>query len=90
MKRITLAEAKEHLLEYLLDAEKQSIVITHNGEPIGALVGFKGDDDWFDFRLENDDLFLKRVAWARMTLRRGEGIPWQDVQTGRERRFELE
>ena len=44
------------------------------------LIGFATEDDWFDFRLENDPRFLARVARARAGLRAGGGIPWEEVQ----------
>jgi prevent-host-death family protein len=80
MKKIALAEVKDHLSEYLHDAEREEIVITRHGKPAGVLVGFESEDDWFEFRLENDPRFLKRIARARASLRDGKGIPWPDVQ----------
>jgi prevent-host-death family protein len=80
MKRVALAEVKDHLSEYLHDAVKEEVVITRHGKPAGVLIGFEGDDDWFDYRLENDPGFLTRIAQARASLRAGSGIPWEDVQ----------
>src|SRR5512136_238257 len=80
MKRVALAEVKDHLSEYLHDAAEEEVVITRHGRPAGVLIGFATEDDWFDFRLENDPRFLARVARARAGLRAGGGIPWEDVQ----------
>ncbi len=80
MKKIALAEVKDHLSEYLHDAATEEIVITRHGKPAGVLIGFESDDDWFEFRLENDPQFLKRIARARTSLRAGRGIPWASVQ----------
>jgi prevent-host-death family protein len=80
MKKIALAEVKDHLSEYLHDAVREEIVITRHGRPAGVLIGFENDDDWFEFRLENDQRFLRRIARARTSLRAGRGIPWEDVQ----------
>jgi prevent-host-death family protein len=80
MKRVALAEVKDHLSEYLHDAAKEEIVITRHGRPAGVLIGFESEDDWFDFRLENDPRFLARVAHARASLRAGRGIAWEDVK----------
>ena len=82
MKRVALAEVKDHLSEYLHDAAEEAIVITRHGRPAGVLIGFATEDDWFDFRLENDPRFLARVARARAGLAAGGGIPWEDVQAG--------
>jgi len=49
-----------------------------------VLIGFAGEDDWFDYRLENDPRFAARIAQARASFRAGKAIPWEDVQTGRE------
>jgi prevent-host-death family protein len=86
MKKIALAEVKDHLSEYLHDAASEEIVITRHGKPAGVLIGFESEDDWFEFRLENDPRFLKRIARARTSLRAGRGIPWQEVQADVERR----
>jgi len=32
---------------------------TRHGRPAGVLIGFKSEDDWFDYRLENDPRFLR-------------------------------
>lgn len=79
MKRVALAEVKDHLSEYLRDAAGEEIVITRHGRPAGVLIGFEDEDDWFDYRLEHDPRFLERVARARDDLRAGRGIPWQEV-----------
>jgi hypothetical protein len=51
-----------------------SIVITRQGKPAGVLIGFESEDDWFDYRLENDPRFLRRIAKARSSLQAGRGI----------------
>jgi prevent-host-death family protein len=84
MKRVALAEVKDHLSEYLHDAAREEVVITRHGRPAGVLIGFAGDDDWFEYRLENDPRFLERIAQARASLRAGRAIPWEDVQAGSE------
>lgn len=84
MKEVALADVKDHLSEYLRDAAKTEIVITRHGKPAGVLIGFATEDDWLDYRLENDPRFLERIARARASLRAGKGIPWQDVDAGEE------
>ena len=80
MKEVALAKVKDHLSEYLRKAGKERIVITRHGKPVGVLVGFADEDDWFEYKLENDPRFQKRVAKARANLRKGKGIPWKKVQ----------
>jgi prevent-host-death family protein len=79
MKRVALAEVKDHFSEYLDHAAREEIVITRHGKPAGVLVGFATEDDWFDYRLENDPRFLEKVAHARADLRAGRGIRWPDA-----------
>jgi prevent-host-death family protein len=79
MKTIALSEIKDQLSKYLRLAEKEQIVIMRHGKPAGVLVGFKTEDDWFDYRLENDPRFLQRVASARQSLRAGKGIRIEDL-----------
>ncbi len=79
MKKIALSEVKDDLSRLLRMAEKEEIVITRHGKPAGLLVGFASEDDWFDYRLENDPRFLKRIESARKSLRAGKGIRLEDV-----------
>jgi len=79
MKRIALSEVKDDLSHYLRLAEKEEIVITRHGRPAGVLIGFKTEDDWFEYRLESDPRFLARIESARKSLRAGRGIPLEDV-----------
>ncbi|OGO36560.1 MAG: prevent-host-death protein [Chloroflexi bacterium RBG_16_56_8] len=80
MKQIPLAEVKDDLSRYLREAAKGEIVITRHGKPAGVLIGFRSEDDWFDYRLENDPRFLERIAKARAGLRAGRGIRLEDVK----------
>jgi len=79
-KEVPLAEVKDDLSRYLREAEKGEIVITRHGKPAGVLIGFRSEDDWFDYRLENDPRFLDRVTRARESLRAGRGIKLEDLK----------
>lgn len=79
MKRVPLSEVKDQLSKYLRLANKEEIVITRHGKPAGVLIGFKNEDDWFEYRLEHDPRFLRRIEEARASLRRGEGVPLEDL-----------
>lgn len=79
VKEVPLAEVKDDLSRYLREAEKGEIVITRHGKPAGVLIGFKSEDDWFDYRLENDPRFLERIERARQSLRAGRGTKLEDV-----------
>jgi len=80
MKRVALSEVKDRLSEYLRLAEDEEIVILRHGKPAGVLVGFASEDDWFDYRLENDPAFQARVATARKSLAEGLGTRVEDLQ----------
>jgi prevent-host-death family protein len=73
-REVALAEVKDDLSRYLRLAEDQEIIITRHGKPAGVLIGFETEDDWFDYRLENDPRFLRRVSEARAELAAGRGI----------------
>jgi prevent-host-death family protein len=79
MKQISLAEVKDQLSKYLRMAEKETIVITRHGKPAGVLIGFESEEDWFDYRLENDPRFLARISLSRENLRAGKGIRFEDI-----------
>ncbi len=79
MKKVALSEMKDDLSRFLRLSEKEEIVITRHGKPAGVLIGFESEDDWFDYRLENDPRFLKRIEAARKSLRAGKGIRLKDV-----------
>jgi prevent-host-death family protein len=79
MKRVALSEVKDDLSRFLHLAEKEGIVITRHGKPAGLLIGFADEEDWFDYCLENDPRFLKRIAAARENLRAGGGVRLEDV-----------
>jgi prevent-host-death family protein len=80
MKEVPLSEAKDDLSNLLREAEKHDIVITRHGKPAGVLIGFRSEDDWFDYRLENDPRFLRRIEEARKSLRAGKGIRLEDIE----------
>jgi len=80
MRKIPLSEVKDDLSHYLREAEKEEVVITRHGKPAGILIGFGSEDDWFDYRLEHDPRFLKRVESARNSLRAGRGIPLEQLE----------
>jgi prevent-host-death family protein len=80
MKKVALNEIKDDLSKYLRQAEKQEVIITRHGKAAGVLVGFATDDDWFDYRLENDPRFLRRIEQARHSLRAGRGVKLENIK----------
>jgi len=80
MKNVPLSEMKDDLSKYLRMAEAEDVVITRHGKPAGVLIGFKSEDDWFEFRLMSDPRFVKRIQKARESLKAGRGRRLEDVR----------
>jgi prevent-host-death family protein len=79
MKKVALATIKDDLSRYLHVAEKEEVLITRHGRPAGLLVGFATEDDWLEYRFENDPRFAARIASARADLRAGLGTPIEEL-----------
>lgn len=80
MKKVALSAVKDDLSRFLRLAEKEEVVITRHGKAAGVLIGFESEDDWFDYRLENDPRFLARVEAARKSFRDGRGIKLENIK----------
>ena len=81
VKEVPLSDVKDDLSRYLREAETQEIIITRHGRPAGILIGFESEEDWFEYRLENDPRFLRRIEQARDSLKAGRGVRLEDVET---------
>jgi prevent-host-death family protein len=81
MRKVPLSEVKDDLSRFLREAETHEIVITRHGKPAGVLIGFESEEDWFEYRLENDPRFLRRIEQARNSLQAGRGIRLEDLET---------
>jgi len=81
MKKVALSTVKDDLSRFLRIAEKEQVIITRHGKPAGVLIGFNSEDDWFEYRLENDPRFLKRIEAARRSIRAGKGVLLEKVGT---------
>jgi prevent-host-death family protein len=80
MKKVALSEVKDDLSKYLRQAEGEEIVITRHGKAAGILIGFADEEEWFDYRLEHDPRFLKRISAARKSLSAGKGVRLEDIR----------
>jgi prevent-host-death family protein len=80
VRQVPLSEVERDLPRLLREAETEEIVITRGGKPAGVLIGFASEDDWFDYRLENDPRFLRRIDDARTSLRKGRGVRIEDLE----------
>ena len=41
---------------------QEEVLITRHGKPAAVVVGFRDEDDWFDYKMEHDERFLRRIA----------------------------
>ncbi len=81
VRSVPLSDVETNLPRFLREAASEEIVITRDGKPAGVLIGFASEDDWFDYQLENDPRFLRRIEDARKSLRAGRGVRIEDVET---------
>ena len=79
MKKVALAVVKDDLSAFVRLAAKEQVVITRHGKPAGVLIGFGSEDDWFEYRLEHDPAFRRRIQSARESLRMGRGVRLEEV-----------
>jgi prevent-host-death family protein len=70
----TMTEAKNDICALIREAEKDEVVVTRHGKPAAVIIGFADDDAWFDYRLEHDERFLRKIAKARDQIKRGEFV----------------
>ncbi len=59
---------------------RRSLSLVTAGRP-GFSIGFESEEDWFEYRLENDPRFLRRIEQARDSLKAGGGVRLEDVET---------
>jgi prevent-host-death family protein len=81
VKEVPLSEIKDDLSRFLREAEAQEIIITRHGKPAGVLIGFESEEHWFEYRLEHDPRFLRRIEQARNSLRAGLGTKLEDIES---------
>lgn len=80
MKQVPIDEVKNDLSGYLQVAEKESVVITRNGQPVGILIGFEDTDDWWEELLLREPRFQAEIAQARQSLKSGKGISIEELR----------
>jgi prevent-host-death family protein len=71
MKTHTMTEAKNDICSIIREAEKGEVLITRHGKPAAVVIGFRDEDQWFDYKLEHDEKFLRKIAAARAQIRDG-------------------
>jgi prevent-host-death family protein len=79
MKKHTMSEAKNDICSIVREAEKEEVLITRHGKPAAIVIGFHDEDDWFDYRVEHDERFLRKIAKAREEIRKGQYITLDEL-----------
>jgi prevent-host-death family protein len=79
MKTHTITEAKNDICSIIREAEKEEILITRHGKPAAVMIGFRNEDDWFDYKLERDENFLRKIAKARKEIRDGRFVTLDEL-----------
>jgi prevent-host-death family protein len=74
MKQVSIDEIKNDLSGYLQLAQKESVVITRDDQPVGILIGFEDTEDWWEELMMRDPRFETEIAHARQSLKAGQGI----------------
>jgi prevent-host-death family protein len=77
--RVPLSKVKDHFSQYLGRAQRQQVLVTRHGRVAGVLIGFKSEEEWFDYQIENDPRFLARISQARKGLKSGQGVRLEDL-----------
>ena len=75
MKTVSLREVKQQLSEYVLEAQKEYILITKHGAPAALIWGVAGHDMEYIFYMTNPG-FWKMIQKRR----KQKGIPWSVVK----------
>ena len=79
MKKHTMSEAKNDICSIVREAEKEEVLIARHGKPAAVVIGFRDEDDWFDYKIEHDERFFRRIAKAREEIRKGEYITLDEL-----------
>jgi len=79
MKKHTMTEAKNDICSIIRESEKEEVLITRHGKPAAVVIGFHDDDDWFDYRLEHDKKFLRKIAEARAEIQKGQYVTLDEL-----------
>lgn len=71
------------LLDYLAAGDTLEEFLDHfptvSREQVVAALGFASEDDRFDYKLEHDPRFLRRIAHARENLQAGKRVMLEDL-----------
>ncbi len=61
MKLASINDLNTDLAKYLRENSGEDILITQAGKPTGVLMGFKSEDECYDYLLRHDPALLQRL-----------------------------
>jgi len=74
-----MTEAKNDICSIIREAEKDEVVITRHGKPAAVVIGFRDEDEWFEYKLQHDEKFLRRISKARSEIRAGRFVTLDEL-----------
>lgn len=77
MKQIQIGEAQKDLVQFLLLAQEEDVILIYEGKPVGYLVGFADEDDWIDYLMLNNPQFQTRLRRSLQDAREGKTIAFE-------------
>lgn len=80
MKQVPIDEIENDLAGYLQIAEKEKVIITSSGQPVGILIGFENMEDWWEELMLREPNFETEIARASQSLQEGKGISIEDMR----------
>lgn len=80
MRQVPIDEVKSDLSGYLQLAEKESVIMTRDGQPVGILIGLEDAEDWWEELLLRSPRFETEIARARQSLKQGKGISIEELR----------
>jgi prevent-host-death family protein len=69
--KVPLSKAKLKLSEFIRKAGKDEVIVTVHGRPAAVIIGFEDEDDWLEYRLLQDERFLRRISDSRRQYAQG-------------------
>jgi hypothetical protein len=80
MIQVPLDQPGDQILGLLQKAADDEVLLIRDGHPVGVLIAFADDDDWFDYQLENHPRLSARIEKARAEVKAGKTISFEDLK----------
>lgn len=80
MKQVSIDRIARDFSNYMKIAEKDNVVITQDGKPIGILMGWDDSEDWWEELLLRHPKFQDRILRSRQSLREGKTKTIEEIR----------